>query len=657
MIKRHAASFLRTEIETAEIKSLWDDYEPPKEKHHKRLLDESFRPSVLEELCQKCVATEKWNILWKLLIILHSIMNEGHINALKSLLQYWNGSELTDFQDGSSEEAIAASSFIRVYFTYLNTKMKNLRELGRIHVRSPVRMDTAWPRALSMPNLVSALQLYIFQMEKVVELPVLTTGLCEKLARKALHYAQKDAVRLYALLCNIVLCISAKKDEFQDRLLLLNLITRFRGATIALAKWITELKEANGLEVKEPEYDVVPPTMEKTIREGMRARRHSLSFPEEAEKVPYINQSSTSADHSKPGGDGLTRHRSSSITNFPNLTTDELPDASGTPASRTRPFSDSLPRASGSDALGDSTTRVRRPSSGKLPVDRSAALDLFDSMRTPSFSQHNTPKEDHAFAFFSEQKPFKPVCLSTEIIPEMTAETPVSPDGKQHFPSSPVSLLSSNNNITMSPPPQPTSLSILQQTTPTAFRIHHKTSGLSGQVAGSMSVPATPSAAAASPMLGASAPAARSRSQTSASSGGRTKKNKNAVQPVSRLGEGSMSMSLALLQMGDAGLPPRGICQKKDCDGCGGFEGEASTLQATCVFCHHAYGYHEKIFENDPRQKEKAAGPSKKKDAAYLVSPGGAVNSMPFSAPVSPARFAHTDPVSVNPDEFDSLFS
>jgi len=115
----------------------------------------------------------------------------------------------------------------------------------------------------------------------------------------------------------------------------------------------------------------------------------------------------------------------------------------------------------------------------------------------------------------------------------------------------------------------------------------------------------------------------------------------------------------------DGTLPARGVCHHKDCTGCGGFEGKALALTTPCQFCGYAYGFHERVYEKDPRIptkstiiKSAAGGASQQhfSPGSLSVSTTAASYSVTKSAPTTSTHKAQTGG-SAPADPFIDLFS
>eukprot|EP00808_Paulinella_micropora_P030608 g66878.t1 len=267
--KGDPASQESTELELALFKALSDDTHPPREKYQKTILRESFRKTLMVELFEQIKPDKKWTVLFKALLLMESLLNEGHVSALRHSVAEWPWDILNSYEDASYPEG---ARLVRLLFAYISAKVQTMKKVGRFqHFKTPTHKDTAWPPLFSLRALIRAYSYELHQMDVLLKFPTKVSAKEKHFVDCLLAYLQRDAVRLYRVIRAITFNFLDRETELKEcsaskLTTLFTLVEFFRRLEAQFDDWFKGVKEVNQLEVGKPNTRTVPVALEELLR-------------------------------------------------------------------------------------------------------------------------------------------------------------------------------------------------------------------------------------------------------------------------------------------------------------------------------------------------------------------------------------------------------
>lgn len=128
-ILRNLATVGKDRVEEAVVKSTWDDFDQPKQKHVEALILSSANIRFVEQFNER-MNTRKWNVVLKTLIVIHRVCLEGDERFMDDLHSNSHVLNIHHFLDKESIRISGHSGFLKHYTLYLQEKVYTYDAVG-----------------------------------------------------------------------------------------------------------------------------------------------------------------------------------------------------------------------------------------------------------------------------------------------------------------------------------------------------------------------------------------------------------------------------------------------------------------------------------------------------------------------------------------------
>jgi len=230
MIRAIATVGLNT-LETSLVKATFEDDERPKAKHVRTIMDfiefdmvgtgqvysNNSQNSNIISLLQKRVSSSSWRVVFKTLIVIHTLCREANVVFVEEFLKFGIHtifSITNKFDDMISSDSIMQSKFIRQYSQYLHDKLNNYQAIGFNIERKLDPTNKDFFKEYSVNTLGKILPKLNQQLSKLLEcVPFLgLLVVVHEIQLEAMLLLIKDSLRLYP---GIQLCLWQLLCSFQ----------------------------------------------------------------------------------------------------------------------------------------------------------------------------------------------------------------------------------------------------------------------------------------------------------------------------------------------------------------------------------------------------------------------------------------------------------
>ena len=255
-----------SDLETRIIKSTYDDYDAPKQKHVDSLISYTNEYNIVP-LLEKQLNEFKWNIIFKTLVVIHRCTLDGNIKFMNNLCKKQSILNLNDWSDMNGDGRIHIK-YIRQYSDYLSSKCDTYRQCTvSLERENPVE-SKKYINSIDNTTLYKLLPILIYQFDKLLR--CYPSDLTQPVAAASMSLLIKDAFRIYSTLTVSFLQIldlfnKLTLDELQ---LTSQCIERFIEQNSKFKLWSEKLTKLGMIQTKVlPKFDAIPDTFKQLVDE------------------------------------------------------------------------------------------------------------------------------------------------------------------------------------------------------------------------------------------------------------------------------------------------------------------------------------------------------------------------------------------------------
>jgi hypothetical protein len=233
-----------SDVEASVVKSTYDDKLVPKEKHCQRLIDASADHDMIR-IFEGRLTMLKWNVIFKTLIVVHRLCNDGSLKFLKDLSAR---AHIFSIRTPLATTIHISNhlKFIDNYYNYLELKLFTYKLTETSIERMLPNTYIKWVETLTIVNILRILPVLLDQINKLL--------LCEpyslelestEIPLSALKLLIKDAFRIYSVIPIIIVNIVEKYYDMSvsQTMLAINCAKKFKEVNIKFKKWTISLGE------------------------------------------------------------------------------------------------------------------------------------------------------------------------------------------------------------------------------------------------------------------------------------------------------------------------------------------------------------------------------------------------------------------------------
>ncbi|ORY95920.1 ANTH domain-domain-containing protein [Syncephalastrum racemosum] len=435
-------------MDTAVRKATRLEYQPPKQKHLTTLVTLTHQnPGNIDEimrLLEKRLRENSWIIVFKVLIIMHTLMRDGSGDcAIAYVYSHPQALDTSHFKEKSSNAVHARN--IRIYKEYLENKVRAYSENHIDYLKPAAEHKAGRLRHLSIGNgLLKETQVLQRQLASILRTQMEVDGSDNATSIYAYRLIVEDLLACFQTLNESIVNIlehyfEMKKD---DARISLDIYKRFADQTEATTKYLDKARRLQGeIGITIPALKHAPLSLVTALEEYLNdpeANQPASTAPAETPKTGPSQQSSTTQTASQPKADLLDFFGSLDNEPVPNTSNNNgmfvsSPTALSQPTGFNMPMytgSTVQPQTTGATNPFRSSTISGMPTGGftsnyntsmpGLQQPMATGSNPFRSSTLPAFSSSSTPSASSLSVNYQPQQQQQQQNSSFGLQPQMT---------------------------------------------------------------------------------------------------------------------------------------------------------------------------------------------------------------------------------------------